>query len=114
MPNGRRFMGLNGPRETRYLRLGSMNQETNWFEGSPCKKCGELRYYRNGKACVSCQKNQARDWQRQNPNLLRGHNISTKLNRRYGITSAARDKMLTDQNSQCAICAKPLLGWGGR
>ncbi len=79
-----------------------------------CVDCGEDKplgaYSRHGGRrdqlrayCKPCSVLRVQDYKRRNPRWELGY----RLKRKYGLTIAAYDAMLAEQNERCAICREP-------
>lgn len=67
-----------------------------------CSRCGsDGPFYENANPiCRECQRTQTREWQSRNPDRVRQHRL-----KRFGLTLAAYEALLTDQGGVCAICS---------
>ena len=89
------------------------------LETRECRKCGEVKnllecFYRQRKdptlkssysyECKECTVERVK----KNHNPSRSRQLHLK--RKYGLTFAEFDKMLTEQNESCAICKSPVAG----
>jgi uncharacterized Zn finger protein (UPF0148 family) len=101
-----------------------------FYQGKPCKKCGNTLRYTSMTGCVNCTKENSikrfengdvKEWVQKNrekvnaSNRKRYNSLSSeekrKRNRRqqislYGLTVEQYDAMLMEQNYVCAICNK--------
>jgi hypothetical protein len=101
-----------------------------FYQGKPCKKCGNTLRYTSMTGCVNCTKQNsierfengdAKEWVKKNrekvneSNRKRYNSLSSeekkKRNRKqqislYGLTVEQYDAMLIEQNYVCAICNK--------
>ena len=102
-----------------------------FYQGKPCKKCGNSLRYTSMTGCVNCTKQNSirrfengsvKEWVDKNrekvnlSNKKRYHSLTTeekkKRNRKqqisvYGLTVEQYDTMLLEQNGVCAICLNP-------
>jgi len=89
------------------------------LETRECRKCGEVKnllesFYRQRKdatlkssysyECKECTVERVK--KNHDPSRAR----QLHLKRKYGLTFAEFDKMLTEQNNSCAICSTPVAG----
>jgi hypothetical protein len=101
-----------------------------FYQGKPCKKCGNTLRYTSMTGCVNCTKENSikrfengdvKEWVQKNrekvnaSNRKRYNSLSSEekrnRNRRqqislYGLTVEQYDAMLIEQNYVCAICNK--------
>ena len=101
-----------------------------FYQGKPCKKCGNTLRYTSMTGCVNCTKENSikrfengdvKEWVQKNrekvnaSNRKRYNSLSSEekrnRNRRqqislYGLTVEQYDAMLMEQNYVCAICNK--------
>ena len=60
------------------------------------------RYLRKAEELKSYQKR----YKQENPDKVKQRNNEYHLRKRYGISAEEKQKMLNEQNNQCAICGK--------
>ena len=91
------------------------------LETRECRKCGEVKnllesFYRQRKdpalkssysyECKECTVKRVVENHKKDPSKA----SRNELRRKYGLTFAEFDKMLTEQNESCAICKSPVAG----
>ncbi len=101
-----------------------------FYDGKPCKKCGNTLRYTSMTGCVNCTKENSikrfengnvKEWVQRNrervnaSNRKRYNSLTTEQKRErnrkqqvslYGLTIEQYDAMLKKQNYVCAICGK--------
>ena len=101
-----------------------------FYQGKPCKKCGNTLRYTSMTGCVNCTKENSikrfengdvKEWVQKNrekvnaSNRKRYNSLSSEEKRKrkrrqqislYGLTVEQYDAMLMEQNYVCAICNK--------
>jgi hypothetical protein len=102
-----------------------------YYQGRPCKKCGNKLRYTSMTGCVSCTKENSikrfengdvKKWVEKNREKVNSSNRKRykslnleekKIRNRkqqvaiYGLTLEQYDAMIKDQNEVCALCGKP-------
>lgn len=81
------------------------------METKLCRECGPLpmdRFYPSSRTllCKACQNKERGKYRRSNPVQAQAAARRARL-KRYGLTPEDYDRMVTEQDSRCAICLKP-------
>ena len=118
-------------KQIRANRKAAKESGSKFYDGSPCKKCGSTERYTGSSDCRQChikkctKRNKENPKYQENQRKWREANIISRkeydkrwyqenkeksyeytLKKKYGITYAEYEKMLTEQKGLCAICGK--------
>lgn len=69
-----------------------------YYEGKPCRRCGNTKRYKSTRACIPCTKMHTDA--RLTPEL----NTKYALKRKYNMTVEERDVLVKEHDGKCAIC----------
>ena len=71
-----------------------------------CSTCGssENGFYKGENRCKKCVKERVAKWQKDNPEKSYINQRNSYDRCLYGLPKGAREKMIEEQNGQCAIC----------
>lgn len=78
-----------------------------------CRVCDEIKSPKEMSKvriglCKACSNAKTREWKAANPNEWDRHARKYHLRAKYGIDEVDFDRMMADQQQQCAICESPL------
>ena len=88
-----------------YAKVKREQLGLKYYDGSPCKTCGNTLRYTSSRNCVECQKKN-RHWYEDKSNQTDKKFHQIKHN--YGIDKDEWYWMLKEQNYQCKICKKEM------
>jgi hypothetical protein len=79
-----------------------------FYDGSPCKRCGGTSRWLSNRNCVVCSKEWRAQQKYNSTPQRKAYNQSWKLKKRYGLTIEDYNTMLASQAGCCAICKREL------
>lgn len=93
--------------------------KTNNATHKVCSKCGvrkeRSKFYKDSARndgitayCKDCKLKINNNWRENNPEEMKQSQRRTRRKSTYGVSSEDYDKMLIDQNNECAICHKTI------